>query len=387
MLTTKQDTFCPNPFTQLQIGKEKCGPCPYIHNTWDLNGTIKEKWLSNELTEFRRKKLNGERDPICINCYREEDAGKLSLRQRKLNWQKGSDPTGQKLKENIFSKFIANKTWEKFPRIVTIEPSNTCNLACVTCNGSLSSKWNSELNKMPIIEGKSITKNWGISEETYQEIVDNSENLQRIELFGGEPFYEKKNKELLINKIIEKGTAKNITLYFNTNGTIYDEEFIKKLEDNFKKIEIRLSIDGINEQFEYIRYGANFKSVMENTEKFCNISNGDVEVICTVSPYNVLYLEEYDNFFKENNLPVFFNLTKHPNEMLLFNIPDAVKPMINLPKKFKDIQTYINNKSCNLNDWHKFVRYTKLMDKYRNLNVKDIFPRFYSLIKAFGFEQ
>ena len=60
--------------------------------------------------------------------------------------------------------------------------------------------------------------------------------------------------------------------------------------------------------------------------------------------------------------------------MLLFNIPDAVKPMINLPKKFADIQTYINNKPCNLNDWHKFVRYTKLIDKHRNLSIKNVFP-------------
>lgn len=387
ILKNKQDTFCPNPFTQLQIGgvPSKCGPCPYIHNTWNLNGTIKEKWLSNDLTEFRRKKLNGERDPICINCYREEDAGKLSLRQRKLNWQKGSDPTGQKLKENIFSKFIASKTWEKFPRLITIDPGNTCNLACVMCSGHASSKWNSLLEKMPIVAGKPVLKNWSISDELYREIIDNSEYVQKIELFGGEPFYDKRVKYLLINKLIEKGTSKHITLYFNTNGTLYNKDLIQELESNFKKIEIRVSIDGIWDQFEYIRYGAKFTEVIENTKKYSKMKNGDVEIICTVTPYNFLYLEEYDQFFAEHNWPVFYNLTKFPNEMLLFNIPEEVKP-INLAKKFADIQKYINNKTCDLNAWYKFIRYTRLIDKHRKLSVKTVFPRFYELVKTHGFE-
>ena len=71
--------------------------------------------------------------------------------------------------------------------------------------------------------------------------------------------------------------------------------------------------------------------------------------------------------------------------MLLFNIPEEVKP-INLAKKFADIQKYINNKTCDLNTWYKFIRYTRLIDKHRKLSVKTVFPRFYELVKTHGFE-
>ena len=225
-----------------------------------------------------------------------------------------------------------------------------------------------------------------MNNEEYKDIVDNSEHIQRLELFGGEPFYNKKNKTQLIDPIIAKGTAKHITIYFNTNCTQWDEDFIKKLELNFKKVEIRGSIDGIDEQFEYLRYGAKWNSTIKNIKKFTDISNGDFEIICTISPYNVLYLEEYDNFFKKNNWPVRWNIITHPNEMLLSNIPEVVKNNINLPAKFSFIQKTITDTPSDPNAWPKFVARTKFLDKQRKLSVKAVFPRFYELVKTHGFE-
>ena len=151
-------------------------------------------------------------------------------------------------------------------------------------------------------------------------------------------------------------------------------------------MEIRGSIDGIDEQFEYLRYGAKWNSTIKNIKKFTDISNGDFEIICTISPYNVLYLEEYDNFFKKNNWPVRWNIITHPNEMLLSNIPEVVKNNINLPAKFSFIQKTITDTPSDPNAWPKFVARTKFLDKQRKLSVKAVFPRFYELVKTHGFE-
>jgi len=161
---------------------------------------------------------------------------------------------------------------------------------------------------------------------------------------------------------------------------------VSLLTKNFKKIEIRVSIDGINEQFEYLRYGAKYKNVIENCKKFNQIKNTDFEIICTVSPYNFLYLEEYDEEFKKYGWSVFYNLTSYPNRMMLFNIPDIVKKNIKLSSKFKDIENYINNKNYDPMHWQEFVNYTKLIDKNRALNMAEIFPKFYKLVKKHGFE-
>jgi MoaA/NifB/PqqE/SkfB family radical SAM enzyme len=388
---SSQENFCIAPFIQLQVSKNgETGPCPYTANVWNLNKhkTVKEKWNSQELENLRSDFLSDKQSSICKRCWRDEEAGKKSLRQRLNNFgvKNNKESRANNLQNNVFKKYISTLSYKKYPKILTLIPGNECNLACVTCSSLSSSKWNSELKTMP--DNNIIIKdsNWNMSEEEYQDIVDNSENLQKIELFGGEPFYNKKNRKLLIEKIIEKGTSKNITLYFNTNGTQYDETYMSFLTKNFKKLEIRVSIDGINEQFEYLRYGAKYKSVIENSKKFNQLEKTDFEVICTVSPYNFLYLEEYDNEFKKYGWSVFYNLTSYPGRMMLFNIPDIVKKDIKLPVKFKDIENYINNKNYDPVCWQEFVDYTKLIDKNRALNMAKIFTKFYELVKNHGFE-
>jgi MoaA/NifB/PqqE/SkfB family radical SAM enzyme len=385
-----QKNFCIAPFMQLQISKNgKTGPCPYTANMWNLDKhkTIKEKWNSVELEKFRNSFLSNEKNRLCVRCWRDEEAGKKSLRQRLNDFKNTSikDERTNNLKEKVFKKYIETKDYKKYPKILTLIPGNECNLSCVTCGPNFSSKWNSELKNFSKNNIINTTKNWNLLDEEYKDIVENSQHLQKIELFGGEPFYNKKNRQLLIEKIVDKGTSKNITLYFNTNGTQFDQTYMSFLAKNFKKIEIRVSIDGINEQFEYLRYGAKYKNVIENCKKFNQLEKTDFEVICTVSPYNFLYLEEYDNEFKKYGWSVFYNLTAYPDRMMLFNIPDTVKKDVKLPAKFKDIENYINNKNYNPVCWQEFVDYTKLIDKNRALNMAKTFPKFYELVKNHGF--
>ena len=74
---------------------------------------------------------------------------------------------------------------------------------------------------------------------------------------------------------------------------------MENITNNFKFVEIRQSIDGLYEQFEYLRYGAKFDHIITNAEKFNELPNTDFEIICTVSIFNVLSLEDIDKFFKE----------------------------------------------------------------------------------------
>jgi sulfatase maturation enzyme AslB (radical SAM superfamily) len=158
------------------------------------------------------------------------------------------------------------------------------------------------------------------------------------------------------------------------------------LTKNFKKLEIRLSIDGINEQFEYMRYGAKYHDVIENAKKFSALENSDFEVICTVSSYNFLYLDEYDAEFQKYNWSVFYNIVMSPARIMLFNIPDIVKKDIKLSPKFKDIENHINSQNYDMKAWEEFVDYTKLIDENRGLDMGKIFPKFYQLVKKHGFE-
>jgi MoaA/NifB/PqqE/SkfB family radical SAM enzyme len=183
--------FCIAPFIQLQISNNgNTGPCPYTANMWQFKNekTIKEKWQSKTLENFRESFLKNEKNKLCNRCWTEEDAGKLSLRTR-LNVFKNST----NLQKKVFQKYIDKKEYLKYPKIITLIPGNECNLACPTCGPKFSSKWNS-LIKNGNYENLQLDKNYNLSDQEYQDIVDNSEQIQKIELFGGEPFYNKKKK-------------------------------------------------------------------------------------------------------------------------------------------------------------------------------------------------
>jgi sulfatase maturation enzyme AslB (radical SAM superfamily) len=373
--------FCPAPFIQLQTSKNgSCGPCPYRPNMWNVKGPISEQWRSDAIKQLRQNFLDNKKDPSCRRCWKEEEAGHESLRLR-LREFRGSANTGK-----VFEKYIETKKYEKFPLILTVIPGNECNLSCPSCSGNYSSKWNSMASNSDYGEFQKVEDNWNLTEAQYQDIVDNSHNLQKIEVFGGEPFLNKKNRKWLIERLIEKGTSKNIKLYFNTNGTQFDREYMEKITSNFKFVEIRQSIDGLYAQFEYLRYGAKFDQIISNAEKFNALPNTDYEIICTVSIFNVLSLEDIDSFFKARNWSVYYNVVHFENHLLLHNIPDVLKKHIKIPSKFHDIEQYINMRNCNIDHWDSFVRYTKILDKNRGTSFKNTFPALHNLAKKHGYE-
>lgn len=372
--------FCSAPFIQLQTSKDnRCGPCPYTANLWQVQGTIADKWRSRELENLRKSFLENKQDTQCKRCWKEEEAGKKSLRSR-LSEHKGSKNT-----KKIFEKYIETKKYLEYPRVLTLIPGNECNLACPSCSGEFSSKWNSLIDNGDYKLQSKMT-NWNMSDADYQDIVDNSEKLQKIELFGGEPFLNKRNQKLLIDKLIEKGTSKKITLYFNTNGTVFDDQYMERITSNFKFVEIRLSMDGLYKQFEYLRYGADFEKVCINARKFKALPNTDFEIICTVSIFNVFSLEDIDNFCKEQNWSVYYNIANYPSYLLLHNLPEAVKKHIKLKPLFADIEKYTTMVQCNQNDWEQFIRYTKELDQNRGLSFKNTFPELHNVVKKHWYE-
>ena len=92
------ENFCSAPFIQLQTSKDnRCGPCPYTANLWQVQGTITDKWRSRELENLRTSFLENKQDTQCKRCWKEEEAGKKSLRLR-LSEHKGSKNTKKYLK-------------------------------------------------------------------------------------------------------------------------------------------------------------------------------------------------------------------------------------------------------------------------------------------------
>lgn len=137
---------------------------------------------------------------------------------------------------------------------IDIRWSNVCNHACVYCGPDYSSKWATEL-KIKVAEP---------TPERVQElkklVFDNAHQLKHVYLAGGEPLLMKENLELL-EILQEKNPSVNIRV--NTNLSKTGTRVFEKICE-FKNVHWTVSLDTIEEQFEYIRYGGVWQDFLDN---------------------------------------------------------------------------------------------------------------------------
>jgi molybdenum cofactor biosynthesis enzyme MoaA len=127
--------------------------------------------------------------------------------------------------------------------------SNTCNLNCVYCSPTFSSKWAELTNaKQKYRVAPVVTE-------------DNLSNLKVLQLAGGEPLLLKENigileKLLIVNPDVNIEITTNLTSIHNNR--IYD--LLKK----FINITWVVSFEAIGNRFNYIRNGAKWEEFLAN---------------------------------------------------------------------------------------------------------------------------
>ena len=144
-----------------------------------------------------------------------------------------------------------NKKLKKFKlsdMIVTIEPSNVCNSACLMC----------PYPKMT--RPKEV-----MSMELFKRIVDDcvQNGISKFNLnFYNEPFLDP-----MIFERIEYLKSKNVRIQLFSNGSVLDDNKIDRIIESGLN-DIRFSIDGVKkETYEKIRKGLNFEKTISNILK------------------------------------------------------------------------------------------------------------------------
>jgi organic radical activating enzyme len=151
--------------------------------------------------------------------------------------------------------------------------SSICNNKCRICSPFLSSKWLQEFEELKLLN-EDVLKGFRLNAK--EKFMNNPENVEilkhwaqrihGIDFFGGEPLLQAEHN-LILKTIAETGHADNITLYYNTNGSVYDEEICKHWE-SFGHVNLNYSVDDIGKRFDYERYPAKYDDVMNNVSKY-----------------------------------------------------------------------------------------------------------------------
>ena len=147
---------------------------------------------------------------------------------------------------------LLKKPWasdEKKIKLLDIFFGNTCNLGCIMCGPEWSSYISNERYRTGLIDHQIRYKN-NIDEAA--DAMDRLPDLLSVSFIGGEFFLFDDNI-----RILEKIRQRNLTVTIFTNATIINPKMLEILKE-ISSVEIRISIDGFEQGFEFVRYPASW---------------------------------------------------------------------------------------------------------------------------------
>jgi sulfatase maturation enzyme AslB (radical SAM superfamily) len=324
-------TFCVGPYTELRINGD--GSYNYCHFARG-NGSSSERIDKMSINDYFagigtvghvRKTLEaGGEVSRCQGCYDAEHQQILSVRQRR-NLQAAIFPNDDFLPST--SEFLAQQSWRDMPpRFYHVSFSNLCNLACMMCAPECSTRLDRDWRNAGIISTPPLHHDWTKTkawDEFCQHLLSNS-HVVCLHIMGGEPLYHKRFEELIDILIANNHTDFHFT--FVTNGTIYRESLIEKLQ-RFRSVAIEISIEGVGLDNQYIRYHSDTNDTLQNIKQFCKNESETFTVVLRTVPQALSVMGYHDllDFAVQNQLCVDSNVMTRPDFLRANILPDEIK--------------------------------------------------------------
>lgn len=355
---------------------------------------LEELFHQPAMQDIRNQFLKGVEPEGCKACWDEESAGITSIRQHRFNLAEWS------ISKDKYDGVIDN------PQIVTMDLkfSSLCNLKCRICGPYCSSNWLKESLDTGQYHEHTIKIFSGYAERKFVNREENFEIFRRlipqlhiIEFYGGEPLMQPEHKKIMDILDSYPGIENHkLELFYNTNGTMYSDQ-LKKVWSKMELVELNISIDDVAERFEYQRHPAKWADVCSNIEKYKEVGNNlRLNLYCTVSLYNIFYIDELIKFNAEQlKCNIRFNLLHWPDAMSIKHLPDGIKNIVkdkinNLSEAelvyidqgfgINAVVNYMLNTAQDTNALGEFIKTTNVHDEYRNERFNQIFPEYWSLL-------
>lgn len=330
-----------------------------------------ENILQGEKNSSIKEKMWRDKKPsACSVCHlQEQGRNKIDSISSRLYYIKQLAPH---IKEETFDSV------DNFDlRHVDLRWSNQCNQACVYCHPFYSSKWATEL-------GLKIKSNEESKEAIKNYVFDNAEKLKNVYLAGGEPLLMKDNLEFL--EVLEKKNP-NVNLRINTNLSKTGTKIFDKI-CNFKNVHWTISVEALEERFEYIRYLGKWKDFRDNLEVIKKLQHKtSFNMVFFILNYKHIYdcirylqaagYHENDFIIGPLYKPLYYSVLNLP-EPILKKVKKTLEVAIdnsnfNLKNSFENILKFYNTEKFQPS-LKTFFEESVKMDERRNTNWKKVFP-------------
>ena len=277
------------------------------------------------------------------------------------------------------------------PKSIEVRFNNLCNYRCLHCDAAYSSKWAQLIEQQPELDqyNKSIPYNDDIlNEDKIDELIEFAiPTVEEILIAGGEPLVQPLHYKFLDK--IKPECAKNITLSYSTNLSVlnFEKYDILTLWDKFKKVIVKISIDGEPNMYSYLRSGGDIKNIEQNIIKLQTRSNIKILGTCTTSILNVTRLDKIVEYFEYLGVQFHSSLVQYPTHLNIQNLPMVLKAQIvskiiemdmdnRSLKHTTDIIDYMMSVKQDEKQWALFKEYITAMDKVNNTSFLETYPEF-----------
>ena len=226
--------------------------------------------------------------------------------------------SGKSLMKDYYNQLSIDNFSDLSLKVVDVRWSNLCNLKCMYCSPTFSSVWQSE--------SRSSTKT--ITVKSYQDdvaewIMNKVDNLHELMLVGGEPLLMKQNYQLIAR------LSNEVNLSIITNLS-YDLRNLPCIDDLLRRPKAHtkwnVSLDNVDQQFEYVRNLSSWSKVQEN---LVFVNDHWPETISINFVYSMFSAFDIENTFKKLHTLGIKKFNLFPvigqDQINVFNMPLAIK--------------------------------------------------------------
>lgn len=293
------------------------------------------------------------------------------------------------------------------PRILEIYLDNACNMGCIYCDESNSSFIQTENQKFGHITD--VPFQFKIDRhEDYDTLVEklflyldkNYHTLKRLQILGGEPFYQRSFARLV--EFIKKHTNPELEINIVTNLTLSKqklETFVNEMKQllvnrQIGRLDITVSIDCLGSEQEYVRYGLDLIKLKENFEYLVNQKWIYLNVNSTISSLTIKTMPDlidYLNSFRKHrkihhsfghvekkswlHCDVFGNgYFDNDFDRILDSMSTDTVWENNVREYMNGIHLSLNSSVLNIEQLNYLESYLDQIDSRRNLNWRLTFP-------------
>jgi len=328
-------TYCPSIHGGISINLTKDGrgvvkPCCEIFMPMVYIDSLTQPIFDHP--EFlKRKQANDQNqwDQGCNGCRAIEESGGYSYRQSQID------------------RFGTSNNKEHLA-VLDLMYDTSCNLACRTCGPASSTYWQKHLKdnniKLPAIQPQS---HQNLSNTVLNTILTQRiKTVDQVKLSGGEPLMNPGYWNLLEQMINQMpGVFTNSELHVQTNGTHSLSKVHQNIFSKFRLVRISFSIDGIQSQFEYLRWPALWSQATDNILKMRDTAPSNVMFNFeeTISIFNLFNRHRLPEWIANNiptnrdGDPVIYNMHLAHGDFSVQNLSNEYAAAINykfLPNNF-----------------------------------------------------